>query len=323
MRTSMDHWSAHQEEAAFLDVFHEVFTLLAAGLPAPPRSLRAGLATHQDPPHERCRDRYPGARRRASHLDDHLQILQAMSGLMAGMFVAILAGTVVANALPTIIADLGASQSSYTWVVTSELLAMTATVPLWGKLSDLFNKKLLLQLSLGMFVVGSLLAGFSHGVGLLIFSRVVQGIGAGGLTALAQVVMASVIPPRQLGKYSFRHLRCRLRRGHRGRTAGRRCPGGHLVAGLALVLLHRRAVRAARHRPAAAHPAPAHGEARGPHRLARRVPDRRRGLRPADRRVSRPATSSTGRPGRPVPSRAAAYCCWSRRCSSSPARPSR
>ncbi|RKN10462.1 MDR family MFS transporter [Streptomyces radicis] len=130
------------------------------------------------------------------------QILQAMSGLMAGMFVAILAGTVVANALPRIITDLGASQSSYTWVVTSELLAMTATVPLWGKLADLYNKKLLLQLSLGMFVVGSLLAGFSQGVELLIFSRVVQGIGAGGLTALVQVVMAAVIPPRQLGKYA-------------------------------------------------------------------------------------------------------------------------
>ncbi|GAA2407985.1 MDR family MFS transporter [Streptomyces glaucosporus] len=130
------------------------------------------------------------------------QILQAMSGLMAGMFVAILAGTVVANALPRIITDLGASQSSYTWVVTSELLAMTATVPLWGKLSDLYNKKLLLQLSLGMFVVGSLLAGFSQGVELLIFSRVIQGIGAGGLTALAQVVMAAVIPPRRLGKYA-------------------------------------------------------------------------------------------------------------------------
>ncbi|MGW6746699.1 MDR family MFS transporter [Streptomyces sp. NPDC055025] len=130
------------------------------------------------------------------------QILQAMSGLMAGMFVAILAGTVVANALPRIIADLHGSQSSYTWVVTAELLAMTATVPLWGKLSDLYNKKLLLQLSLAMFVVGSLLAGFSQGVGLLIFSRVVQGIGAGGLTALAQVVMAAVIPPRRLGKYA-------------------------------------------------------------------------------------------------------------------------
>lgn len=130
------------------------------------------------------------------------QILQAMSGLMAGMFVAILAGTVVANALPRIIADLGASQSSYTWVVTAELLAMTATVPLWGKLADLFNQKLLLQLSLGLFVVGSLVAGFSQDVVTLIVSRVIQGIGAGGLTALAQIVMAAIIPPRRLGKYA-------------------------------------------------------------------------------------------------------------------------
>ncbi|MBU7598007.1 MFS transporter [Streptomyces sp. P38-E01] len=130
------------------------------------------------------------------------QILQAMSGLMAGMFVAILAGTVVANALPRIVADLGATQSAYTWVVTSELLAMTATVPLWGKLSDLYNKKLLLQLSLGVFVLGSILAGLSQGVEMLIFSRVVQGIGAGGLTALVQVVMAAIVPPRRLGKYA-------------------------------------------------------------------------------------------------------------------------
>lgn len=130
------------------------------------------------------------------------QILQAMSGLMAGMFVAILAGTVVANALPRIIADLGASQSAYAWVVTSELLAMTATVPLWGKLSDLYNKKLLLQLALGIFVFGSVCAGFSQGVDQLIFSRVVQGVGAGGLTALVQVVMASIVPPRRLGKYA-------------------------------------------------------------------------------------------------------------------------
>lgn len=129
-------------------------------------------------------------------------ILQAMSGLMAGMFVAILASTVVSNALPRIIADLHGSQSSYTWVVTAELLAMTATVPIWGKLSDLYDKKLLIQLSLSMFIAGSLVAGFSHSVGLLIVSRVVQGIGAGGLTALAQVVMAAVIPPRELGRYS-------------------------------------------------------------------------------------------------------------------------
>ncbi|ONI82838.1 MFS transporter [Actinosynnema sp. ALI-1.44] len=129
------------------------------------------------------------------------QVVQALSGLMMGLFVAILAGTVVANALPRIVADLGGSQSSYTWVVTTELLAMTATVPLWGKLSDLYNKKLLIQLSLLMFVIGSLVAGFSQDIGTLIASRVVQGIGAGGLTALVSVVMAAMVSPRELGRY--------------------------------------------------------------------------------------------------------------------------
>ncbi|ALG09106.1 MDR family MFS transporter [Kibdelosporangium phytohabitans] len=129
------------------------------------------------------------------------QVVQALSGLMMGLFVAILAGTVVANALPRIVADLGGSQSSYTWVVTTELLAMTATVPLWGKLSDLYNKKLLIQLSLLMFVIGSLVAGFSQDIGTLIASRVVQGVGAGGLTALVSVVMAAMVSPRELGRY--------------------------------------------------------------------------------------------------------------------------
>lgn len=87
-------------------------------------------------------------------------------------------------------------------MIIAELLAMTTTVPLWGKLSDLYSKKLLLQTSLGLFVVGSLVAGFSQGAGTLIFSRVVQGVGAGGLTALTQVVMAALIPPRMLGRYS-------------------------------------------------------------------------------------------------------------------------
>ncbi|MBY8852903.1 MFS transporter, partial [Saccharothrix sp. MB29] len=110
-----------------------------------------------------------------------------MSGLMLGMFVSILASTIVSNALPRIIADLRGSQSVYTWVVTTELLAMTATVPLWGKLADLYSRKLLIQLSLGLFVVGSLIAGFSPNVEVLIASRVVQGLGAGGMTALATI----------------------------------------------------------------------------------------------------------------------------------------
>ncbi len=128
------------------------------------------------------------------------QTTQAISGLMMGMLVAVLAGTVVSTALPRIIADLEASQSVYTWVVTVELLAMTATVPLWGKLADLYNNKLLVQLSLAFFVAGSLVAGFTPNVELLLTSRVVQGIGAGGLTALVQIVMAAIIPPRELGR---------------------------------------------------------------------------------------------------------------------------
>ncbi|SCG63961.1 drug resistance transporter, EmrB/QacA subfamily [Micromonospora echinaurantiaca] len=130
------------------------------------------------------------------------EVLQALSGLMVGMFVSILASTVVANALPRIIADLNGSQTIYTWIVTSELLAMTATVPLWGKMADLYSKKLLIQLSLGLFVVGSLIAGFTPNVEVLLASRVVQGIGAGGMTALATIVMAAMIPPRELGRYA-------------------------------------------------------------------------------------------------------------------------
>ncbi|MER7251618.1 MDR family MFS transporter [Kribbella sp. NPDC000426] len=130
------------------------------------------------------------------------QTVQAMSGLMMGLFVAILAGTIVSTALPRIIHDLGASQSSYTWVVTLELLTMTATVPLWGKLADLYNNKLLVQLSLSFFVVGSLVAGFAPNIEVLLGSRVLQGLGGGGLTALVQIVMAAIIPPRELGRYS-------------------------------------------------------------------------------------------------------------------------
>ncbi|WP_231953719.1 MDR family MFS transporter [Actinoplanes derwentensis] len=132
----------------------------------------------------------------------HREVIQALSGLMLGMFVSILASTVVANALPRIIADLNGSQSVYTWIVTTELLAMTATVPLWGKMADLYSKKLLIQLSLGLFVVGSLVAGFTPNVEILLVSRVIQGVGAGGMTALALIVMAAMIPPRELGRYS-------------------------------------------------------------------------------------------------------------------------
>ncbi|MGY5031935.1 MFS transporter [Streptomyces sp. 900116325] len=132
----------------------------------------------------------------------HRQIMEALTGLLLGMFVAILSSTVVSNALPEIISDLGGGQSAYTWVVTASLLAMTATTPLWGKLSDLFSKKLLVQIALIIYVSGSIVAGLSTSSGMLIACRVVQGIGVGGLSALAQIVMAAMIAPRERGRYS-------------------------------------------------------------------------------------------------------------------------
>ncbi|MEV7478765.1 MFS transporter [Streptomyces halstedii] len=132
----------------------------------------------------------------------HRQIMEALTGLLLGMFVAILSSTVVSNALPEIISDLGGGQSAYTWVVTASLLAMTATTPLWGKLADLFSKKLLVQIALIIYVAGSIVAGLSTSSGMLIICRVVQGVGVGGLSALAQIVMAAMISPRERGRYS-------------------------------------------------------------------------------------------------------------------------
>ncbi|WP_245161093.1 MFS transporter [Blastococcus sp. CT_GayMR16] len=132
----------------------------------------------------------------------HRQILEALSGMLLAMFVAFLSSTVVSNALPTIITDLRGSQSQYTWVVTATLLSSTASTPIWGKLADLFSKKLLIQLSIVIFIVGSMLAGSSQSVETLIAWRVLQGLGLGGLQALVQIAMAAMISPRERGRYS-------------------------------------------------------------------------------------------------------------------------
>jgi EmrB/QacA subfamily drug resistance transporter len=130
------------------------------------------------------------------------EVSGALSGLLLGMFVSLLASTIVSNALPHIIPDLGGTQNVYSWIITTELLAMTAAVPLWGKMADLYSKKLLIQLSLGLFACGSLVAGFAPNVEVLIFSRVLQGIGAGGMNALAIAVLAAMVSPREMGRYS-------------------------------------------------------------------------------------------------------------------------
>ncbi|MFC8043284.1 MDR family MFS transporter [Nocardia sp. NPDC057353] len=132
----------------------------------------------------------------------HREILEAMTGLLAALFTALLSTTIVATALPTIIGDLKGSQTAYAWVITTALLANAATTPLWGKLADLFNKKLLVQSAIVIFVAGSVLAGFAHDVPLLLVARVIQGVGMGGLTALVVAIIGSIVAPRERGRYS-------------------------------------------------------------------------------------------------------------------------
>lgn len=132
----------------------------------------------------------------------HRQILEALSGLLLVLFVAMISGTIVSVALPQIIGALEGSQSQYTWVVTASLLASTASTPIWGKLADLFNKKLLLQISIVIFMVSSLACGLAQNTGQLIAFRALQGLGMGALQILAQVIIAAMISPKERGRYN-------------------------------------------------------------------------------------------------------------------------
>lgn len=125
----------------------------------------------------------------------------ALTGLFLSMAVSMLSMTVVGTSMPIIIADLGGDQAAFTWVVTATMLASAISTPIWGKLADLTSKKVLLQLSLIIFTVGSALAGVAQDPGWLIAFRVLQGLGAGGLGALGQIVLAEIISPRERGKY--------------------------------------------------------------------------------------------------------------------------
>ncbi|WP_197319132.1 MDR family MFS transporter [Saccharomonospora sp. NB11] len=133
---------------------------------------------------------------------DRASVLRPLFGLLLVLFVAMISSTVVSVALPKIIGSLNGTQTQYTWVVTATLLVATASTPIWGKLADLYDKKLLVQIAIGIFLVGSLVSGFAQDAGQLIAARAFQGLGVGGLQALVQTIIAAMIPPKDRGRYN-------------------------------------------------------------------------------------------------------------------------
>ena len=130
----------------------------------------------------------------------HRQIQVIYFGLMLGVLVSSLDQTIVATALPTIVGDLG-GLNHLSWVITAYLLAATATTPIYGKLGDLFGRKVVFQVAIVIFLAGSALSGFSHTMVELIAFRAEQGIGAGGIFPLVMAIIGDVLAPRERGKY--------------------------------------------------------------------------------------------------------------------------
>ncbi len=124
----------------------------------------------------------------------------SMIGVSLGMLLSVLDQTIVATALPRIGADLGRFDG-VSWVVTAYLLTSTATTPLYGKLGDLYGRKPLYLISVSVFVLASALAGLSQSLTQLIALRALQGLGGGGLTALAVAIIGDLVPARERGRY--------------------------------------------------------------------------------------------------------------------------
>lgn len=130
----------------------------------------------------------------------HRQILGVMLGIVSGMFLAALDQSIVGVALPRITSELG-GLNQLAWVVTAYLLTSTASTPIWGKISDLYGRKKIFQLAILIFLVGSIFSGAAQNMTMLIIFRAIQGIGGGGLMAVAFAIIGDVIPPRERGRY--------------------------------------------------------------------------------------------------------------------------
>jgi len=128
------------------------------------------------------------------------EILIVYAGFMLVMGLASLDQSIVATALPQIVSDLGGA-SHLSWVVTAYVLTSTATMPLYGKLSDQYGRKPLVYVAVLIFLAGSMLSGLSQSMFELIVFRAIQGIGAGGLVPLSQITISDLVPPRERGRY--------------------------------------------------------------------------------------------------------------------------
>src|ERR1700749_115071 len=132
--------------------------------------------------------------------DSTRSILVVFVGLMLVLLMAALDQTIVSTALPTIVGDLG-GLSQISWVVTAYLLAQTAVTPVYGKLGDLYGRKIVLQVALVVFLIGSALCGLSQSLTMLVAFRAIQGLGGGGLMVGAMAAIGDVVSPRERGRY--------------------------------------------------------------------------------------------------------------------------
>ena len=130
----------------------------------------------------------------------HRQKMEILGAVLLGLFLVALDQTIVGTALPKIVTDLGGNDL-YTWVVTIYLLTSTITVPFYGKLSDLYGRRPMLMIGIGLFLVGSVLSGLSQEMWQLILFRGIQGLGAGALFPIALAVIGDLFTPAERGKY--------------------------------------------------------------------------------------------------------------------------
>jgi len=130
----------------------------------------------------------------------HKEIMVILGGLMMGMFLAALDQTIVSTALKSIVEEFD-GLNHYTWVVTAYLLTSTASTPLYGKISDIYGRRIVFQFAIVVFLIGSFLAGASQNMEQLIATRALQGLGAGGLMALTFVIIGDIVSPRERGRY--------------------------------------------------------------------------------------------------------------------------